>query len=160
MFRYVSNNVPVILTVRTRGRPERHQASESRPAGPVCCNGLILIMASEGRVGACPKGKRSRCYPCLSVGFSGRTCLPTTMRAQAPTGTSGVCHALLHPTASILLRRRSARQNDVLVHPRRGRPGRLARMPRSPGCQLRSYCTVMLLTVADSDGSPHFASMS
>src|ERR1700729_3267268 len=44
---------------------------------------LILITASEGRVGACPKGKRSRCYPCLSVGFSGRTCLPTAMRAQA-----------------------------------------------------------------------------
>jgi hypothetical protein len=25
------------------------------------CPAMILIMASEGRVGACPKGKRSRC---------------------------------------------------------------------------------------------------
>src|SRR5262245_42697176 len=45
-------------------------------------------MASAGRVGACPKSKRSRCYPCLSVGFSGRMPLPTTMRAQAPTCTT------------------------------------------------------------------------
>jgi hypothetical protein len=104
--------------VQQRRGPSELQVTESLHPPPVRCSALILIMASEGRVGACPKGKRSRSYPCLSVGFSGRTHLPTTMRDQAPTWTSGVRHALLQPTAPILLRRGSPRQNHVPVHPR------------------------------------------
>ena len=61
--------------------------------------------------------------PCPSVGFSGRTYLPTTMRDQAPTQSPRrMHHALLQPTAPILLRRRSARQDHVPLHPRPGRP--------------------------------------
>jgi hypothetical protein len=35
-------------TVQQRGRLERLHVTESRDAGPVCCNGLILIMVSLG----------------------------------------------------------------------------------------------------------------
>jgi hypothetical protein len=43
------------------GRLQSLETTESKNAGPVNCSKMILIMASEGRVGACPKGKRSRC---------------------------------------------------------------------------------------------------
>jgi hypothetical protein len=38
------------------GRLQRHCTSKSRDAGPVKFIGWILIMASMGWAGACPKG--------------------------------------------------------------------------------------------------------
>src|SRR5262249_61040828 len=95
-----------------------------------------------------------------SVGFSGRTHLPTTMRAQAPAPMPKEYHdAFLQPTAPILLRRRFACQDDVPVRlqPRRPeavaqgsaqRSGRLARgtgaLPRRPGRRLRMNVLMVL----------------
>src|SRR5262249_6635313 len=39
--------------VQQRGRLERSHATKSRSAGPVCCNGWILIMASSQQVDWC-----------------------------------------------------------------------------------------------------------
>src|SRR5438105_3068219 len=57
-------------------------------AAPVSFSGWILIMASLGWAGACPN-KKAGSRTCLvpTVGFSGKTHFPTTMRAQAPAQT-------------------------------------------------------------------------
>src|SRR5262245_38008030 len=97
------------------GRLQRLGVARNQDGDPVRCNGLIIFMASVGMGGApVPRVYGLEAAKLLpSVGFSGRTHLPTTMRAQAPAPMPKEYHdAFLQPTAPILLRRRFACQDD------------------------------------------------
>src|SRR5712692_5515099 len=88
---------------------------ETSMAAAVGCSALILIMASVGWAGACPKGKTGS-RTCLGPtwDFQEGCNLPTTMRAQAPDPCPRrTSDALLHATEPIWLRCRSIRQEDV-----------------------------------------------
>ena len=74
-----------------------------------------------------PRAQRLGAEASAQRGISGRTQRsPSQPRCglRRPRPSQADHDALLSTTAPILLRRRSARQNDVRVHPRRQRPGR------------------------------------
>src|SRR5207253_1893183 len=76
------------LTIKlsSGGRAEFRELRETSIAAAICCNALIIIMTSLGWAGSLSqgyKGSAPRRRP--HVGSSGRTHLPTTMRAQTPT---------------------------------------------------------------------------
>src|SRR5215471_8905786 len=112
-----------------RGRCKGVETRKTRMAAPVDCNGWIILMASCG-MGREPVPRvygleTAKLRP--SVGFSGKTHFPTTMRAQAPGPMPKENHdAFLQAGPPILLRRRSARQNDVPVRLRPRRQEALA----------------------------------
>src|SRR5437588_3992586 len=93
---------------------------KDRNARPDKCNAWILIMVSLGMGRGLSQG-----YTAQGRGlgptwkFQEGARLPTTIPAQGPGPMpKETMHALLQATASILLRSRFARQNDVRLHPR------------------------------------------
>src|SRR5262249_9159427 len=84
-----------------------------------CWSAGLVIVASRGWAEPVPRSSGIKGVPCPFVGFSGE-CVPPQPRCGLRLGPQvpGDPDALLQPTAPILLRRRSARQDAGLVHPR------------------------------------------